>query len=418
MERKLEHGPGIKVKEKGSHGVRSCLFCRGGHSLDLCLLLGKRLHSEKITFLKEHSVCFGCLCIGHMSKDCKKCLSCKVCNLKHPSVLHVYLKGKETDSATGEAETVKRSDLISVQSSGLTGAGEQDCTLSIVPVQVKSKKGQETLITYAFLDPGSSGSFCTEQLMNKLNLRGRRTDILLRTMGQEKVVGSHVVSDLEVAGLNSDCACELPDIYTQKNMPVHRGNIPRQRDLQRWPHLKHVQITEIDSDIDLLIGTNVPKALEPWQVVQSVDGGPYAVKTMLGWTVNGLLRGDETTCGHPDVTVSGISVASLEDLWKQQLKADFPECNQDEQIGLSREDGQFMEFVTKSAKLVNGHYNIGLPLRKRDVNMPNNRKVAEQRALSLKRRFDKDATFHSYYTAFMNDVISKGYAEKVPAEDL
>lgn len=142
------------------------------------------------------------------------------------------------------------------------------------------------------------------------------------------------------------------------------------------------------------------------------------MKTMLGWTVNGLLRGDETTCGHPDVTVSRIFVASLEDLWKQQLKAYFPECNQDEQIGLSREDGQFMEFVTKSAKLVNGHYNIGLPLRKRDVNMPNNRKVAEQRVLSLKRRFDKDATFHSDYTAFMNDVISKGYAEKVPAEDL
>lgn len=77
-----------------------------------------------------------------------------------------------------------------------------------------------------------------------------------------------------------------------------------------------------------------------------------------------------------------------------------------------------MEFVTKSAKLVNGHYNIGLSLRKRDVNMPNNRKVAEQRALSLERRFDKDATFHSDYTAFMNDIISKGYAEKVPAEDL
>lgn len=159
------------------------------------------------------------------------------------------------------------SSQIYVPSSGLTGAGGQDCILSNVPVQVKSKKGHETLITYAFLDPGSSASFCTERLMNQLKLWGRRTGILLRTMGQEKVVGSHIVSDLEVAGLDSDCFCQLPYIYRQKSTPVHQGNIPRQKDLLRRPHLKHVQIAKIDSGIDLLIGTNVPKALEPWQVV-------------------------------------------------------------------------------------------------------------------------------------------------------
>lgn len=421
VERKAE--PGTKPKERNSSGTKVCLFCGGGHPLDLCLQLEKKVHCEKIAFLKEHGVCFGCLCIGHMSRDCKKRLSCKVCSLKHPSILHIHLKKKEIDSVQtkGESETALGGTLISVQTSGLTGAGEHDCTLSIVPVQVKPKKGREAMITYAFLDPGSSASFCTERLMNKLNLRGRRTGILLRTMGQEKVVGSHIVSDLEVAGLDGDCFCDLPDVFTQKTMPVHRGNIPRQKDLERWLHLKHIQITEIDSEIDLLIGTNVPKALEPWQVIRSVDGGPYAVKTMLGWTINGPLRGDgssETTCGQQDVTVNRISVARLDDLWKQQLKADFPECSQDEQIGLSREDGRFMEYVTKSAKLIDGHYSIDLPLRKRDVNMPNNRRVAEQRALSLKRRFDKDASFHADYVAFMKDIISKGYAEKVPVEDL
>ncbi|XP_039548042.1 uncharacterized protein LOC120493481 [Pimephales promelas] len=421
VERKVESG--TKVKEDRSAGMKACIFCGGEHTLDLCRQLEKRVHNEKITFLKKHGVCFGCLCIGHMSRDCRKRLSCKVCSLKHPTALHIYPKEKENNlvQVKGESETAVGSSLISVQSSGLTGAGDHDCTLSIVPVQVKHRKGHKVLITYAFLDPGSSASFCTERLMNKLNVRGRRTGILLRTMGQEKVVGSHIVSDLEVAELDGDCFCELPDIYTQKNMPVHRGNIPRQKDLQRWPHLRHVQIREIDSDIDLLIGSNVPRALEPWQVARSTEGGPYAVKTMLGWTVNGPLRRDECreiASGQPDVTVNRISIANLKDLWNEQLKADFPECSQDEQMGLSREDCQFMEFVTKSAKLVDGHYSIGLPLRKKDVNMPNNRKVAEQRAMSLTRRFEKDATFHADYTVFMNDIISKGYAEKVPIENL
>ena len=99
--------------------------------------------------------------------------------------------------------------------------------------------------------------------MNQLNLSGRKSDILLRTMGPEKVVGSHIVIDLEVAVLDTDNFCELLAMFTQRCMPVHQGNIPRQEDLRRWPHLEHLKITGIDSGVDLLVGTNVPKALEP-----------------------------------------------------------------------------------------------------------------------------------------------------------
>ena len=50
--------------------------------------------------------------------------------------------------------------------------------------------------------------------------------------------------------------------------------------------------------------------------------------------------------------------------------------------------------------------------------MPDNRKLAEQRILSLKRRFEKNDAFHADYANFVQDVISCGYAEKVPARDL
>lgn len=55
-------------------------------------------------------------------------------------------------------------------------------------------------------------------------------------------------------------------------------------------HLKSVQVPCINAEIGLLIGTNVPKALEPQEVIHSVNEGPYAVRTALGWTVNGPLR--------------------------------------------------------------------------------------------------------------------------------
>lgn len=306
-------------------------------------------------------------------------------------MLHFPPKAKQKSStqANGGFEPAREGAVVSVQSSCLTGAGKQDCTLSILPVQVKSKRGQETLVMYAFLDPGSTASFCTERLMDRFNLTGKNLGILLRTMGQEKVVDSYKLSDFEVSRLDSDSFCDLPEIFTQRSLPVHRGNIPRSKDLQRWPHLRHIQIPEVDAEVDLLIGTNVPQALEPWEVVRSVNGGPYAIKTILGWTVNGPLRGDNQIrdqCSQPDITVNRISVVRLDELWEKQLKVDFPENMHDEQPGLSRVDKRFIESVSESAKLIDGHYNIGLPVRQRYLKMPNNKTIVEQRTLSLKRR--------------------------------
>ncbi|KAJ8410931.1 hypothetical protein AAFF_G00179660 [Aldrovandia affinis] len=79
---------------------------------------------------------------------------------------------------------------------------------------------------------------------------------------------------------------------------------------------------------------------------------------------------------------------------------------------MSRED-PFIERVSQSAKLVNGHYNIGLPLRKEDAEFPNNRCMAEQRALSLKRKLNKSPQFREDYVKFMADILDKGYAIKV-----
>ncbi len=92
-------------------------------------------------------------------------------------------------------------------------------------------------------------------------------------------------------------------------MPVHKGNIPRETDLQKWPNLNTVHLPEIEAGIELLIGTNIPKALEPLEIICSVNDGPYAIRTILEWTVNGPLFGDGENVivsAQPKVTVNRI----------------------------------------------------------------------------------------------------------------
>ena len=83
----------------------------------------------------------------------------------------------------------------------------------------------------------------------------------------------------------------LPVVYSQESLPVSRDQIPSQHDVDRWDYLSHIDIPYLDADIGILIGNNVPRAVEPWEVINSEGDGPYAVRTLLGWCVNGPLRG-------------------------------------------------------------------------------------------------------------------------------
>lgn len=141
----------------------TCLFCEGAHALDSCKRLVERSHAEKMNFLKKKGICFGCLCTGHFSCDCKERSICKMCHLKHPSHLRIFPSEKRGIHYKDESKsTVGSALVVSLQSSALTGAGKENCALSVVPVCVKSKKGSKVVTTYAFLDSGSFASFCTE----------------------------------------------------------------------------------------------------------------------------------------------------------------------------------------------------------------------------------------------------------------
>lgn len=54
-----------------------------------------------------------------------------------------------------------------------------------------------------------------------------------------------------------------------------------QQELSQWPYLSEVTLPNINADVELLIGINVPKAMEPWQIIHSQGQGPFALKTIL-----------------------------------------------------------------------------------------------------------------------------------------
>ncbi|KAL3975057.1 hypothetical protein ACER0C_023683 [Sarotherodon galilaeus] len=408
---------------------KPCLYCQQPHTLASWGKIKNQPHKERVDFLKSKGLCFGCLVYGHLSKFCKRRMECKECSLKHPDILHSQKKESSVETerkdVTDGNEAPCAQVPVSQETCGLTGAGEEECVLSIVPVKIKSKMSDKYIETYAFLDPGSTATFCTEDLQRKLNVKGKPTRILLSTMSQEKpgeqkLMNSFVISGLEVCGLEDSKFVDLPKVFTHTSIPVSSGNIPKQSDIQKWPYLHEVRLPEIEANVDLLIGANCAKAMEPWRVINGQNGGPYAVKTTIGWVVNGPIRKElnDSENKEPHFSVSRISLVEVEKLLVQQYNIDFSERNYDDKEEMSQEDKQFLRAVEKTTAFENGHYNIGLPLKNENLQMPNNRCVAEQRIACLFRKFKKNPQFFEDYKCFMENIITKGYAVPVPDHQL
>jgi len=81
---------------------------------------------------------------------------------------------------------------------------------------------------------------------------------------------------------------------------------------------------------------------------------------------------------------------------------------------LSKEDRRFLAIAREGiTQLENGHYELPLPLEDPNVVLPNNRESAFRRLLQLKRRFLADRRYRDDYVTFMENMIEKGFPEKV-----
>lgn len=113
--------------------------------------------------------------------------------------------------------------------------------------------------------------------------------------------------------------------YTHKRKCVTKDNIIRKEDLSKWSYLNNMHIPVINAEVELLIGTDAPKVMEPLEVVNSKGDGPFAVRTRLGWIVNGPLGrhdGTERAC-HQTIQCNRTSIAKVEQLLISQYNQDF-----------------------------------------------------------------------------------------------
>jgi hypothetical protein len=216
---------------------------------------------------------------------------------------------------------------------------------------------------------------------------------------------------------------KLPKIYSRSDLPVDSTDAVTHEIRDSWPHLRDLlDIPDYDPNVPvgLIVGVNVPQLLEPIEKgPRGVDGSPFAVKTIMGWTVCGpSCRCDahsnpfKMNCVsvHPRDGQSVI-VATKRDYDEElnSLVIDyFSRDLKDSSVnksGPSCDDQQFIDLMEREIKMVNGHYQ--LPLHFRDPNqvMPNNRKQIMRLAFDVERRLKNNVKMAKEYRQFMDQMF-------------
>ena len=367
---------------------------------------------ERRDFIKQKGLCFGCYSSEHIAKLCKGKRTCQICHKKHPTSLHDYSwKSEEvkTEGGNGQNEKSEASEkkmeeqVVNVCTAicNVTDAGDVPVAMGIIPVWLYHKdNSNDKICVYALLDNASGGTFIKEDSLRRLGVEGSETKLLLTTMhatqeGDTKAVDGLIASHFQ----ENEVIVPLPRTYVRQRIPADRDEIPRPEELQGWSHLqiirKHVPPYMEDVETGLLIGLNCPSAVRPRDIVCGNENEPYAVRSLLGWHVNGPVNqksSKQVHCNRIQIlksnsedSVNGYIVAKTEvkerltpQVVSRMFEVDFAE--REYGVALSREDRQFLKIVEDGIHHRDDmHYEMPLPFRERNVQLPNNRPQAEQR---------------------------------------
>ena len=102
---------------------------------------------------------------------------------------------------------------------------------------------------------------------------------------------------------------------------------------------------------------------------------------------------------------------------REMLELDFSERGAEQPM--SQEDKKFLSIMERETRQrEDGHDEMPLPFRQERPVLPNNKPLALHRLRKLQTRLENDKRYREDYITFMNELIEKNYAERVPENEL
>ena len=280
---------------------KKCLFCEGEHWSSQCPESDKFSRQERWNKAKEARVCYLCLNVGHVVKDCpvsSKVKACQKCTTRHNAVLCNKVPSSQQNK-------VNQSIAITPANTSTTS---QDHVVVYQTLVVKiTGQGGECNARLLF-DSGAGRSFIRTALSRKIGCRRLGNETLnLGTFGggQTKLKDARIVQaslrslageqEIVVSLMESDNLCSSIPMLEVEDFQSKLDSLGI--GLTDRPGAAEDPVIQIVIGLDLL-----PLFFLP--VSRRVSDGLFAHKSKLGWTLWGNKKVDPSRHGSTSNFVS------------------------------------------------------------------------------------------------------------------
>ncbi|KAG7518329.1 hypothetical protein JOB18_031312 [Solea senegalensis] len=264
-----------------------CPFCDTvQHYLNQCSNFKLLSRERKTEWIKANRRCWRC---GreHQAAKCNLKAKCKQCERRHLDVLHEVNISQNAPASDKPSTTEESTCLVSSISETLyidrpTSSSQVLLKLS----RVILTSGTKAIETYAILDDGSERTILLCEAADRLGLQGEPEDL-----ARQEVCTIHgaTVSFSVAPAAHPGKSFQIHRAFTAKELGLARHTYPIEALQERYNHLKNLPLPDIrEAQPLLLIGSDNPHLITPVEPVRlGPPGGPAAVCTRLGWTLQG-----------------------------------------------------------------------------------------------------------------------------------
>ena len=389
----------------------SCVYCRkSDHSTHTCKDMPSIERCREILRAGRH--CYNCAVAGHGVRECSLASLCKCGRGKHsPSICFqsVNKSGNRINTVAlpvGSGATFLETAWVTVENPD-TGAW---CKARV------------------FIDRGSTDSYCTAELMNKLGcIPLDKQTVHIDTFATEhtkalksQLVGFNILSNLssrhtipvQVLGVRSLCS----------NLPSNPLSEHELRQIAPYP-LADVRVTQgKELPVDILIGMDYLWCIMKDRVVKT-GFGPRLLETELGWIISGPLAGARRRGEISAHLIRSYYVRREGDVDSDaELGRIMHKLWDLDTLGVKESEvspviAHFNEHVAYTEE---GRVQVRIPWKEEIKSyLPSNYNQALIRFNVMKQKLNRpgNQSLKSKYEAVMADQLDKGIIERVPHQD-
>lgn len=398
-----------------ANSIVKCQLCDAKHYLNACPKFLNLSPSQRREIVRKFNRRFNYLSKSHSAHDCKSKYTCRVCQKRHHSLLHVASDSPPPEFAiASSSQTDNAKKEISALCSTAAPNASSKILLATAKVSVRASSGR-VVVARALLDQGSEMSFITENLAQLLHVRRFRMSVEVSAVGGIKAgVYQHAIQ-ISISPRDSTTPTFSTTAVIMKKLTNYLP--PRVQFNSALDHLIDLHWADdspLSSEpISLIIGAELYSELLLEGVRKGTQGQPIAQNTVLGWVISGPLSISNVTSMTSSTSyidnLSALHVSTHHCLQSVTLDQEIRRFWEIEEIPSKSilsplEEQCELHFQRTHTRRIDSRYVVRLPFKEGPpIDIGKSRHRAESMLRGLHRRFQIHPEMKCEYTEFLRD---------------